>query len=84
MTHDLKCWDDAFQAVMRGDKRAEFRKNDRGFCVGDFLLLREYQEFEPDKWRYTGKELTVKVLHIQEGFGIPTGFCMMSIEKRAA
>lgn len=42
ITHELKTWPDYFQAVKRGDKRFELRRNDRDFRVGDTLRLREY------------------------------------------
>lgn len=40
--HELKTWPDSFEAIVRGEKRHEVRKNDRGFAVGDELVLREF------------------------------------------
>ncbi|MDF2680174.1 MAG: hypothetical protein K0R47_1364 [Brevibacillus sp.] len=37
--HELKTWPEYFNAVMDGTKKAEIRKNDRGFKVRDALLL---------------------------------------------
>jgi len=39
MTHDLKVWPGIFVAMLQGLKRAEYRKNDRGFQVGDVLNI---------------------------------------------
>lgn len=39
MIHDLKCWREFFDAIERGDKTFEIRKDDRGFAVGDTLRL---------------------------------------------
>jgi len=86
MTHYLKTWPDPFQKVRSGIKRAEFRKNDRTekYKVNDTLVLQEFQPYSPDTTKrvgvFTGEEISVKVLDITEGFGIPEGYVMMSIE----
>lgn len=41
-THDLKCWPEFFDAIARGEKTFEVRKNDRGFQKGDRLRLLKY------------------------------------------
>lgn len=40
--HILKTDPQYFKAVERGEKRFEIRKNDRGFEVGDTLILTEH------------------------------------------
>ena len=84
--HILKCWPDPFQAVWDGRKLAEFRRDDRGFEVGDILTLREWV---PDiaasapmgEDRYTGRILARKITDIRRGgrFGIPDGYAMLSL-----
>lgn len=40
--HVLKTWPNAFDAVKSGAKRFEWRRDDRGFEVGDVLVLRKW------------------------------------------
>lgn len=47
MEHELKTLPEYFQAVKRGEKTFELRRDDRPYAVGDTLLLRE---FDPDRW----------------------------------
>jgi len=54
--HELKSWPDQFEAVKDGDKRFEFRKNDRGFQVGDLLHLRKFYPCE--RCHGTGRDYT--------------------------
>lgn len=89
MIHELKTWPSSFQAILDGSKTFEFRRNDRGFKVGDVLHLREWgiqacaDQDEPGfhSSAYTGRELFVTVTYLLGGggFGIPVGFCIMSI-----
>ena len=77
--HELKTWTNVFDAIVEGTKTAEFRKNDREFKVDDILILKEYL---PDKKEYTEREVKVRVTHCVYGgmFGIPKGYCLMSIK----
>jgi hypothetical protein len=75
--HRLKTWPKHFQAIMRGDKTFEIRKNDRGFKSFDYLVL---EEWNPDTEEYTGRVLIRMVGTIIEGeWGIPNGICVMSL-----
>lgn len=79
--HSLKTWPEQFSAVVSGAKRFEYRKNDRGFKVGDALILLEYV---PSEDVLTRNAVTVRVTYIAENaFGIPDGYCVMSIEPVA-
>jgi len=79
ITHDLKTWPEYFQAVKRGDKRFEIRKNDRDFRVGDTLRLLEYS---PHGEVYSGDEVSRLVSFILDDgpFAIP-GCVVMSLAK---
>lgn len=67
MIHELKTDPDFFEMVKSGEKTFELRFNDRGFQVGDTLVLRKtLHEGYDMKHRgfplvYTGDELLVKV-----------------------
>ena len=77
--HSLKTWPKPFAALKRGTKRFEFRKNDRGFRVGDVLCLCEYL---PRARRFTGRDLAFRVTYIlRSGFGLPKGYVVMSLEE---
>lgn len=78
-THELKSWPDQFQALWTGRKRAEFRRDDRGYAVGDLLDLREW---EPGAGRHTGFRLMARVTHLVRGpaFEIPAGYVVLSVE----
>ena len=79
MIHDLKTWPDPFAALKAGVKTHEVRKNDRGFKVGDTLLLREW---DPYAQIHTGRQINASVTYISEGgtFGLPPELCVMSIK----
>jgi len=75
--HDLKIQSQYFDRIASGAKKAEMRKNDRDFQLGDLLRLREYAH------DYTGREIIVRVTDTLYGpcFGIEDGYVMMSIRK---
>ncbi len=80
--HFLKCWPTFFDAIVRGEKKAELRQDDgRGFRVGDVLRLRRLCEDHPQS-EPSGESVDVRVTHIVPGnkFGLYKGFVMMSIE----
>ena len=79
MLHELKTLPISFEAVVNGEKTFEFRKNDRGFCVGDKLLLREWDEFLN---AYTNRCALVNVTYVFLGTtfpSFPVGYVIMSI-----
>lgn len=61
MTHELKTNPLYFEAVRNGTKTFEVRRNDRGFKVGDRLLLREYDRIREE---YGYGVFQVKVAYI--------------------
>ncbi len=82
--HELKTWPGPFDAIWRGVKTCELRKNDRDFKVGDFLELREWNPLAPGRIAdgvYTGRSITAAVTHmIASGtFGLSDDLCVLSI-----
>lgn len=66
MVHLLKGWPEYFEAVLRGRKVVEFRKeDDRHFEPGDTLVLMEWvPETDLIGPGYTGRELRARVTDI--------------------
>jgi hypothetical protein len=83
--HKLKCWPNAFDAIRDGRKRFEWRRDDRGYEVGDILDL---ERWDPVARYGTGPNYPhqrVRVTYILRGqFGVPPDFCVMSIEQEEA
>ena len=81
-THDLKTWPEPFVALAEGRKRFEYRRDDRGYQVGDSLRLRQWVNDAVGGY-YTGAEVRARVVYIARGpdFGIPDGFCVMSLSE---
>lgn len=84
--HVLAIASQFFQAVVSGAKKAEVRKLDRQFKVGDFLCLHEVCPIKGnlgDKFR-TGKRCVVQVTHIltRDEFpeGLAKGYCVLSMK----
>lgn len=80
--HELKILPKYFRDVKRGIKKFELRKNDRGYAIGDYVKLCEY-----DGESYTGEFLWIKITYIldyQEGkeFGLCPGYSILGFEKR--
>lgn len=81
--HELKIWPQYFEHVKRGTKTFEYRRDDRGFCFGDIVTLKEWDPTRdyinnipgplgPPRG-YTGKQLRFKIGYIlpvpeREGF----------------
>jgi len=88
MRHELKTDPAAFQAVVDGQKTFEIRKNDRGFALGDELLLREtcYTGAEiaaGAPLEYSGRELIVVISYLITGpiYGLSAGWSILSIQR---
>jgi hypothetical protein len=79
MRHWLKTWPEYFEAVFNGSKPFEVRRDDRGFAVGDTLVLQEYHPSNGYTGRLVGREIT----YILPGgdFGIEPGFVVLGLKK---
>lgn len=80
MEHRLKTLPPYFAASKAGIKKFELRKNDRGYQVGDTLLLEEY---DPPNGGYTGQVLLKRVTYLLEGcpqYGLSDGYCVLGTD----
>lgn len=78
MTHELKILPKYYQAVWDGRKNFEIRFDDRGYRVGDRLILKEW-----NRGKFTGRSVTVKVKYVYRGdgtYGIPENIVVMALE----
>lgn len=82
MTHEVKSHPLAFEARWARLKPWELRKNDRGYEVGHHLHEREYESGS-----YTGRYMLSRITYLlgEQGqeFGIPGGYCIMTVEEIA-
>lgn len=86
MTHEIKSYPGPFQDRMTGLKTWEFRSNDRDYTPGDHLHEREYEPgINGILGAYTGRHILSRVMYVFQGgfFGIPEGYCIMSVETIA-
>lgn len=77
--HDLKTHVVSFGGILTGAKTHEWRRDDRGFVVGDVLHLREWDGIREE---YTGRDAWQLVTFKTNGgeFGVPPGFCVLSVK----
>lgn len=73
--HELKIQPEYFDAVLKGKKTFEIRKNDRNFKEGDLLLLRE---FDPVSAQYTEQEVMKQICYITS-FAQRKGYVVLGI-----
>jgi uncharacterized protein YqfB (UPF0267 family) len=75
--HSLKTWPEFYAEVVSGRKTFEVRKDDRGFEVGDCLVL---QEFNPETQQYTLEMKAFTVTYIlRDSRFLPDGVVVMAI-----
>jgi murein L,D-transpeptidase YafK len=81
-THELKTLAPFWDAVDRGDKNFEVRRDDRGFQRGDILRL--YRITEPDEtgWGRNAK-IDRQITYILTGgqFGIEPGYVVLGLRE---
>lgn len=85
--HEIKTDPEAYRAVKEGRKTFEIRFDDRGYEVGDLLILREttssgaQMKSEGHPLIYTGNYIDCVVQYILRGpvYGLQEGWVIMSI-----
>lgn len=85
--HELKCTPEFFVPLADGRKTFEVRNNDRGYSVGDLLVLREWTDtFEPNDLprapHYTGRWIVRVVSYVLDAnyFLMAPGFVVLGFE----
>jgi hypothetical protein len=77
MTHELKTWDEYFEAIWNHTKTFEVRNDDRKYETGDMLTLRETVKLTGE---YTGRAIFARVTYLIRNCEFaPTGKVVMSI-----
>ena len=89
--HKLKTWPVYFDAVQRGEKTFEGRRDDRGFNRGDTAILQRTSESMPyavdcDLDGKPKHELRFTIGFVLHGgqFGIQDGYCVFSLLPEGA
>lgn len=62
--HLIKCWPEHFEAIWRGDKTHEIRKNDRDYKAGHFITIAEWL---PGARKPTGRYVRAAIGHVSIG-----------------
>jgi hypothetical protein len=80
--HNLKCDIRFFQNIVDGKIRAINRQNDRGYEVGDIIVLHEgyIDASAKDGFFYTGRTVAARISFI-DTFGVQGGFVTLSLES---
>lgn len=88
--HELKTDPEVWDAVASGSKTFEIRKDDRGYRVGDVLLLRRTKytgaEMQQGKPLEYGGKIRMTISHILRGpiYGLQDGWVIMSLDSITA
>lgn len=90
VTHELKTLIPYWDAVYRGEKTFEVRRDDRGFQKGDRLKLVRWSGSSPAGAILPGSVMPVYDIHAEityvlggGQFGIEPGFCVLGIRVLA-
>lgn len=75
-THEVKLATSWWADIVSGKKRFELRKNDRGYKVGDKLLMQEY-----NNGAFTGRTILADITYMLEEYtGLTEGYAILGIE----
>lgn len=83
VTHKLKCLPNYFDAIDRGDKNFDVRRDDRGFQKGDVVILQKYSveggyHRDPkDVHKSHQIDRTIKYILTGGQFGIEPGYVVL-------
>jgi hypothetical protein len=75
--HDLKLFDDNYQPIVEGRKRADIRLNDRDYQVDDTITYYSGHNTLTGFY-YDGRIVDVVITHIDSVFGLLDGYVNLS------
>lgn len=83
--HVLKTDPAVFQDVLDGKKTFEIRFNDRGYQVGDLVVLKEtkftgQQMKSGEPLVYTGREIQKRISYVLSGYGLQEDWVILGIQ----
>lgn len=88
--HELKILPKYFNSVVSREKTFELRKDDRGFEVGDILILKEfnpnkkYETIEGDESHFSGRKILKEINYIlkdeTESMGLSKDYAILGIK----
>lgn len=81
-THELKIFPEYYEAVAKGYKTFELRKDDREYQVGDGIILKEW---DWEKEKFTGRQyegIIIYILRDCEMYGLKDGYCIFGFIRR--
>ncbi|MBQ6728449.1 MAG: DUF3850 domain-containing protein [Clostridia bacterium] len=75
---EKKILQEYYDPVIKDVKTCELRKDDSDYCVGDILILREWNGTD-----YTGRRVCVKITYILRncGFGLQDGYATLCFKR---
>lgn len=83
--HMLKTDPAVFQDVLDGSKTFEIRFNDRGYQIGDLIVLKE-TKFTGQQMKsgqplvYTGREIQKRISYVLGGYGLQDDWVILGIQ----
>lgn len=81
--HILKTWPIYFDAVKRGEKTFEVRRDDRGFQKGDIVVLKRFDPTRAEILQENAPTMEFRIGWILAGgqFGVEPGYVVMSLHS---
>lgn len=77
--HDLKCVPKHFQPLVDGVQKAEVRRDDRKYQIGDTVTLHE-GDLSLDGFEYTGRKITAQISFMSD-YGCQPGYVVLSYSR---
>ncbi len=83
--HMLKTDPAVFQDVLDGSKTFEIRFNDRGYQIGDLIVLKEtkftgQQMKSGQPLAYTGREIQKRISYVLGGYGLQDDWVILGVQ----